>query len=89
MADAKNPYHAVMALLMDLLEFQYDTPHQEREQALFQTFRDPFIIEHLPLLNDLLHLKVSRCSKAPSNDIFFSLKRSYYALNLRGHFQKY
>ena len=61
MADAKTPYHAVTALLMELLEFQYDTPHQEREQALFQTFRDPFIIEHLPLLNDLLHLKVSTC----------------------------
>ena len=57
--DAKTPYHAVQHLLLNLLEIELESPHQEREHVLFKTFRDDYILKHLSLLNDLLHVKVS------------------------------
>ena len=59
MTDAKTPYYTVKSLLMNLLGFHYDTSHQERERSLFNTFSNPFIIENMCLLNDLLQLKVT------------------------------
>ena len=54
----KTPYLTMTTLLMELMEFQYNTPHQERENILLKTFKDRFILDNLPLLNELLHLKV-------------------------------
>ena len=56
--DAKTPYHAVQHLLLDLLELELDAPHQHREHILCQSFKDQYILTHLSLLNDFLHIKV-------------------------------
>ena len=64
----KTPYLTMTTLLMELMEFQYNTPHQERENILLKTFKDRFILDNLPLLNELLHLKV--CSSViPSSTV--------------------
>ena len=58
MVDAKTPYFAVKSLLVELLELDMETSHQEREHALFQLFTDNFILQNLAMLNDILILKV-------------------------------
>ena len=58
MHDAKVPYYAVKSLIMDFLGFGVNQTHQEREQALYKTFNDPFIIDNMAMLNDILQLKV-------------------------------
>ena len=58
----KTPYLTMTTLLMELMEFQYNTPHQERENILLKTFKDQFILNNLPLLNELLHLKARKLS---------------------------
>ncbi len=59
MHDSKTPYFVVKSMLMDLLKVSdMDQPHQEREKHLLNTFTNPFIINNLPMLNDLLHLQV-------------------------------
>ena len=45
--------------MMELLDFDLEILHQEREQSLYKRFKDPFVVENMCLLNDLLHIKVS------------------------------
>ena len=73
----KTPYLTMTTLLMELMEFQYNTPHQERENILLKTFKDRFILDNLPLLNELLHLKV--CSSViPSSTVQLRHTNSTY-----------
>ena len=58
----KTPYLTMTTLLMELMEFQYNTPHQERENILLKTLKDQLILNNLPLLNELLHLKARKIS---------------------------
>lgn len=59
LVDSKMPYYVVRSLLIEILDLDMEKPHQEREHYLFSILHDDFVIQHLPLLNDMLHLKVS------------------------------
>lgn len=58
MHDAKTPYYGMKSLLMDVMGIEYDMTHQERENSILRIFQDPFILENLAILNNILHLKV-------------------------------
>ena len=59
MTESRTPFYAVKNLMMELLDFDLEILHQEREQSLYKRFKDPFVVENMCLLNDLLHIKVS------------------------------
>ena len=63
MHDTRMPYFVVRNLLVRLLDLDYDVSHQEREAAMFETLKTPFIVENMSLLNDLLQLKLPQNEK--------------------------
>ena len=67
-------------LLMELMEFQYNTPHQERENILLKTFKDQFILNNLPLLNELLHLKARQLPPRRLSVHFLEVNAVYSAI---------
>lgn len=54
-----QPFLAAKLLLLELLHFDVLRPHTERETYMYHNFKNPVILENIPLLNNLLYMKVS------------------------------
>ena len=58
MYDKQSAYFTVKNLMMGLIGMTHVQKHQEKEKLMLDVFKDPFVLEHVSMLNDLFGMKV-------------------------------